>query len=124
MNLREHIATDGLTRSIEGNFGLEVGITYPDGDDQTLKAQVLYDTESLDPENGDLISVENTFVTFVKANLDQEITNGGGKYYFKIPKSPSSSEQIAGMFDGSKSLIDGESVGFVRVPLTDPEQAT
>lgn len=124
MNLREHIATTGIQRSIKGNFGLPVDIIFADGTEQLQeKAQVLYDTEALDPDNGDMLSVKATQVTFVKADLDQEITNSSVAA-FKVPKTPQNLETETYVYDKKKALVDGATVGFIRVPLTKFEQET
>ena len=125
LNLREHAATNGLRRTVKGNFALPVDIVFASGNEQLQEgAQVLYDTEQIDPETGDLISVKNTWITFVKVDLDEEI-NQGDKAYFKFPKNPSepSGDQLQGVLDGSKTIIDGQSLGFIRIPITETEQS-
>lgn len=119
-NLREHIATAGLRTSIKGNYGIPVDIVFASGNTQLAEnAQILYDTENLDPDTGDLISIKNTWITFVKADLDEEI-KPTDRAYFKYPKNPSAptGEKLEGTYDGSKTLIDGQSAGFIRIPIT------
>lgn len=120
--LRKYIYNTAIPRAIEEDFGLPVDIIFPDSTKQTLNAHVLYDTEQIDPETGDLISVDNTWLVFASASLDQEITDGT---YFKFPINPSSTTQTRGMYDGSNSggIVNGDTIGFVRVPMTEPEQS-
>lgn len=124
LNLREHAATAGLRKTVQGNFGMPVDIVFASGNEQlSIQAQVLYDTEEIDPESGDLISVRREWVTLIKADLDEEI-NQGDTAYFKIPKSPDDqTTKIERMLDNSQQIVDGASLGFIRIPLTQVEQA-
>ncbi|MEJ2043703.1 MAG: hypothetical protein P8X74_03595 [Reinekea sp.] len=123
-DIRKYLYETAVPRAIGTiGWGMPVDIIFASGNDQEqVNAQVLYDTEQIDPESGDLISVNNTWITFAKASLDEEI-NQGDKAYFKFPTRPGSTVQIAGMLDGSKAIIDGKSLGFIRIPITDVEQS-
>ena len=119
-NLREYVYQQMIPRATSRN-GETVDITYADGTSQTgVNAQVLYDTEAIDPEEGVLISVKKTFVTVAIYDLDQAKEN---IRYIKYPSYPGATTQKSGMFDGSKAAIDGESAGFIRIPITETEQS-
>jgi hypothetical protein len=92
MNIREHLATKGLKRMIEGSFGLPVVLIAPDGteintddDGNELKGQVLYDHDSLDPDTGDLTSTKEIRVSLRKTALSQvPVAVKPGKYQFQM----------------------------------------
>jgi hypothetical protein len=123
-DIRKYLYETAVPRAIGTiGWGMPVDIVFASGNEQSeVNAQVLYDTEQIDPDTGDLISVNNTWITFASADLDEEI-NPGDKAYFKFPKRPGTTTQISGMLDGSKKPIDGKSLGFIRIPITDVEQS-
>ncbi len=131
MNLREHIATEGLKRSIEGNYGLPVILITPDGieietntDGDQLKGQVLYDRDTLDPENGDLISFGETRVTLRKTALSRVPVNGE-TWYCKIPVNPAFPAVMTDkcLVEGTKAITDGQSMGFITLKPVTAEQS-
>jgi hypothetical protein len=127
MNIREHIATEGLKTSIEGNYGLPVILIPPDGieintntDGDQLKGQVLYDRERMDPDNGDLISIGETKVTLRKTALSQVPVNGE-TWYCKVPINPAFPDVMTDKYlvEGSRAIVDGRSMGFITLtPIT------
>ena len=115
MNLREHIATEGLKMSIEGNYGLSIELTTPSGnviktnvEGEQLKGQVLYDREGIDPETGDLIVIGETRVTIRRSAL-AEVPNAGETWNPDVLTSY--------IIDEDQSGIDGQSVGFITLKL-------
>jgi len=94
MNIRTHLATAGLKKMIEGNYGLPVELTAPDGteiklneDGVTLKGEILYDREAIDPESGDLITVQEIMVSLRKTALSR-IPLAGEIWKVAIPLNP------------------------------------
>ena len=118
MNIRTHIATDGLTTMIEGNFGLPVELTAPDGieiklneNGFTLKGQILYDREALDPESGDLKTVQEIMVTLRKTALSR-IPLAGETWKVAIPLDPALPTVLTTHLTNSdKAPIDGGRYG-------------
>jgi len=130
MNIRTHIATDGLTTMIEGNFGFPVELTAPDGTEiklnengVTLKGQVLYDREAIDPESGDLKTVQETTVTLRKTALSR-IPLAGETWKVAIPLDPALPAVLTThLINSDKAPIDGDSIGFIKIFLQNVEQS-
>lgn len=130
MNIRTHIATSGLKIMLEGNYGIPVVLTAPDAtvidtdeDGKTLKGQVLYDHDSLDPESGDLISVKATQVTLRKTALSR-VPVAGENWQVSIPLDPSDLTTFTTMIStADESTVDGQSAGFVILKPKDAEQS-
>jgi len=130
MNIREHLATKGLKRMIEGNFGLPVILIAPDGttistDDEgnTLKGQVLYDHDSLDPETGDLMSTKEIRVTLRKTALST-IPAAGETWKVSIPDDPSGQDTMTTyLMNPDESPVDGQSAGFITLKPKNVDQS-
>ena len=128
-NLRTHIATNGLKRSIEGNFGIAVELTDPDGNDittneagETLKAQVLYDFDSIDPESGNMIVVEETQVSIRKTALAR-VPAAGEKWGIRIPVDPSDPSTLTQyLINTDEAPVGGSSIGFITLNLKQVDQ--
>ncbi|RKX22190.1 MAG: hypothetical protein DRP45_11605 [Candidatus Zixiibacteriota bacterium] len=130
MNIREHLATKGLKRMIEGNYGLPVVLITPDGttistdeDGNTLKGQVLYDHDSLDPETGDLMSTKEIRVTLRKTALSQ-IPVAGETWKVSIPDDPSDTDTLTTyLMNPDESPVDGQSAGFITLKPKNVDQS-
>lgn len=130
MNIRTHLATDGLKKMIEGNFGLPVELTAPDGTEiklnengVTLKGEVLYDREAIDPESGDLKTVQEIMVTLRKTALFR-VPKVGEKWKVAIPLSPSLPTVLTThLINSGQAPVDGDSIGFIKLFLKKVEQS-
>ena len=130
-NLRTHIATNGLKRSIEGNFGMPVELTDPDGEDittnedgDTLKAQILYDFDSIDPESGNLIVVTETHVVLRKTALSR-VPLAGEIWGIRIPLNPDDPDTLTQlMINTDEAPVGGSSVGFILLNLKQVDQSS
>ena len=121
MNLREHIATNGLKASIEGNFGLSVVLIDPDGDTidtnedgNTLKGQVLYDRIGEDPETGDEIVVKEISVSLRKSALSR-VPQAGETWKISFPLDPADPNTLTThLLTKNKAPVTGGSIGFIK----------
>lgn len=120
MDLRKHIATDGLRLSMGSGFNIPVNLIYPSGNHQTgLISQVLYDRFGEDPDTGDEIVIKETRITLIKADLD-EVINAGDKLSISYPLDPANPTVLTTeMMDEDRAPIDGGSIGFITIfPFT------
>lgn len=130
MNIRTHLAGAGLKKMIEGNFGLPVELTAPDGteikvneDGDTLTGEILYDRDAIDPESGDLKTVQEIMVTLRKTALSR-IPSAGETWKVAIPLDPSLPAILTThLMNSDKAPIDGGTIGFVKLFLKDVEQS-
>ena len=130
MNLREHVATDGLKLSMEGNFGLPVVLIDPDGatidtneDDDTLKGQVLYDRIAEDPETGDEIVINEVQISIRKTALSR-VPKKGETWKIAFPLDPSDPDTLTThLLSKNRAPIGGSSVGFVKLFPGDVDQS-
>lgn len=130
MNIREHIATNGLKLSIEGGFGLPVELIAPDGTEiklnevgETLKGQILYDADGIDPETGDLIVVKETTVS-LRITALSAVPVSGENWAVKIPVNPAFPTVLTQfLIDSDKAITTGQSMGFIKLYLKDAEQS-
>jgi len=123
MNLRTHLAGPGLKKMIEGNFGLPVELTDPDGVETVHIGEILYDREAIDPESGDLKTVQEIMVSLRKTALSR-IPIAGETWKVAIPLSPALPTVLTTfLMNSDKAPIDGGSIGFVKLFLQNVEQS-
>ena len=130
LNLREHIATAGLKRSIEGNFGLPVVLIDPDGGTidtnevgDILKGQVLYDRLGIDPETGDEIIIDEISISLRKSALSR-VPVAGERWDIKFPLDPSQPDiMTAHILTEDRAPVDGGSIAFIKVFPQSVEQS-
>lgn len=130
MNIRTHIATKGLKTMIEGNYGLPVVLISPTGstistdeNGNTLKGQVLYDHDSLDPETGDLMSTQELRVTLRKTALSR-VPIAGETWKVSIPLDPSEPDAMTTyIMNEDESPVDGQSAGFITLKPKNVDQS-
>ncbi len=114
-NLRELVETD-LGETLEGDFALPVELIDPDGVEQSLVGQVLYDSMELDSD-GQPITVNVPIVTLRRTSLTR-IPENGEKWIVKIPTEPSTTAPLEDfMITGDRPLSGGGSIGFIRLKL-------
>ncbi len=121
VDLRELIETD-LGTTLEGDYSLPVELTDPDGGEQSLVGQVLYDTTTLDPDTGEPITVNNPMVALRRTSLTR-IPKAGEKWIVRIPTVPSRTAPLEDfMFSGDHPPDGGASIGYIRLHLERVEQ--
>lgn len=122
MNIRTHVATNGLKRMLEGNFGIPIVLVAPDGtkistdeSGNTLKGQVLYDHDSIDPDTGDLTNTKEIRVTLRKSALSR-VPLPGEVWKISIPTDTSDLTAFTTyLLNGDESPVDGGSAGFITL---------
>lgn len=122
-NLRAQLELD-LHESLEGEFGMPVELTSPDGVEQIfnrnntlelLKGQVLYFSKREDPETGEIIVVNQPVVTLRISSLIR-VPKSGETWYIKMPISPevgAAKERF--VFTATRSAEHGTDIGFIRL---------
>lgn len=131
-NLREQIELD-LHDSLEGEFGIPVEITSPDGETQIynanyptefLKGQVLYFSRRENPDTGETIVVNQLVVTLRTSSLNRTPV-AGEKWYIKVPISPrAGAVKKSFVFTADRSPENGTDIGFIRIYPQAIEQET
>lgn len=121
-NLREQAETD-LAVTLEGDFGLPVELTGPDGLTQSVTGQVLFDHRELNPDTGEEIVIAEPVVTLRRASLSR-IPQPGETWFVKIPQTPSTSATLAPyVINRDRPPEGGGSIGFIRLYLQKARQA-
>lgn len=129
-NFRQHIATKGIklyilrlgmpTELLDPATGLWISTTADDG--IQLKAEILYDTEKMDPETGDLIVVGKTQVVFARVEL-ASLPVAGARWGVRIPINPVFPTVLSEfIIDSSRAPEDGQSIGFAKYFLKDLDE--
>ena len=129
MNLRKRAEAD-LEFSLEGEWGLPVVLTSPDGVEQTksknnatedLKGQILYDHRVIDSETGMERTVNTPVVTLRISSLDR-VPKDGEIWGMKFPLTPDpDAPKITFVLIG-RPPEGGGSIGFIRFYPQLPEQ--
>lgn len=132
INLRAEIEKD-LHDSIESEWKMPVEITGPDGitqiyskNDPTelLGGQVLYFTQSINPETGETIVVNKPVVSLRISSLNR-VPQSGEKWFIRMPISPvagASKENF--VFTPTRAIENGYDIGFIRIYPQKIEQDT
>ena len=115
---------------MEGNFGLPVELIAPDGTEiktnevgGTLKGQILYDTEEIDPNTGELIVVKETRVSLRISALSR-VPLSGETWGVKIPLDPALPDILTTVImNTDKAREGGQSMGFITLFPKDAEQS-
>lgn len=125
LNIRQHIATKTVKLWIL-RFGMPTELLSPftgnwitttADDGILLQSEVLYDTEKIDPETGDLIVVGKTQVSFARIELDR-IPAAGEKWSIRIPLNPAFPTVLSTfMIDAGRAPEDGQTIGYVKYYL-------
>jgi hypothetical protein len=115
MSLRHRIERD-LAVTLEGEFGLPVVLISPNGIEQELVGQVLYDTMRIDPDTGATIVINQPVVTLRRSSLIR-IPISGERWAVKIPATPLEGAALETYFL-EQPTEDGRSMGFIRLYLT------
>lgn len=128
--IRQHVATEGLEESIEGDFGLPVELTTPDGIEiktnekgKILKGQVLYDSDGIDPEEGDMIVISEIRITLRITALSR-VPEAGENWQIKFPLNPAFPDVLTQqVLNSDKAPEVGQSIGFITLFPQEAEQS-
>ena len=122
-NLREQIEAD-LHESLEGEWGMPVELTNPDGltqklslnnPDEKLRGQCLYFSRQENPATGEMIIVNQPVVTLRISSLIR-VPAAGEKWYIKFATSPrAGSPMRSWVFTPTKAPEHGTDIGFIRI---------
>ncbi len=114
-DLRKLIESD-LQYTLEGDYGLPITLIDPDGNEQEVMGQVLYETHEFEGENVEIVIVEKPHVTVRRSSLNR-IPQPNETWAVKIPKTPDrDAETVTYLFDTPSE--GGKSIGFIRLTLT------
>lgn len=129
MNLRKRAEAD-LESSLEGDWGLPVILTTPDGVEQSksknnptedLKGQILYDHRVVDSETGMERTVNTPVVTLRISSLDR-VPKDGEKWGMQFPLVPDPDAAKTTFILIGRPTEGGTSIGFIRLYPQLPEQ--
>lgn len=122
-NLRAQIEAD-LAESLEGEWGLPVELTSPDGVVQRysanaptdlLKGQVLYFSKREDPATGETVVVPQPVVALRISSLVR-VPCDGENWFIRMPQSPrSGAPMISYLFTPDRAREHGTDIGFIRI---------
>ena len=124
INLRE-LAESDLDHTLEGEYGLPVELTSPDGVIQTtkkdstdlLQGQILYDTVLTDPATLEQMIVNLPIVSLRRSSLDR-IPLPGEPWHVRIPITPSATAAKQDFIaSADRAPGGGGSIGFVKLYL-------
>jgi hypothetical protein len=125
VNLRELCESDlAITLEDEAfGFGLPVVLISPDGEEDTVSGQILYDTVVQDPDTGAIEKVHKPVVTVRISSLARvPLPTERGRWAVKIPITPSRTAPKT-TFILEDASEDGGSIGFIRLYLVRPKQS-
>lgn len=126
-SLRERVESD-LAITLEGQWGLPVELTDPDGKKITtsanspdplnplpLRGQVLYTTVRVSTETGEEVITNAPVVTLRRSSLSR-IPADGENWLVKFPKDPSLTADLENYaLTPSRANEGGRSIGFIRL---------
>jgi hypothetical protein len=103
---------------------MPVELTAPDGTEitknevgDTLKGQILYDKNEIDPETGNLMVIKETSVSLRVTALSR-VPLPGETWQIKIPLNPAFPTVLTQfLIDTDRSMTDGQSLGFAKLYL-------
>jgi hypothetical protein len=130
VNLRE-IAESELRFTVGGEFGLPAVLTDPDGKvwdtdantGEPLKAQVLYDTNTENPDTGALITSKEPIAVFQKTSLGR-IPASNEKWIVEIPTVPSETAPLQKfVISRDRPPRGGNSLGIIVLYLQKVRQS-
>ena len=123
-NLRE-LAESDLDTTLEGDYGLPVELTDPNGVIYTTKkdstdllmGQILYDQVRVDPGTLESMVVNNPIVSLRRSSLTR-IPLAGETWHVRIPITPSvDAEKVDFLIDTDQPPEGGASIGFIKLFL-------
>lgn len=118
-DIRALIESD-LQYTLAGDYGKPIILISPDGETQSVRGQVLYDTNEFDAQTGAMIIYEKPNVSIRRSDLTR-VPADGEMWAVKIPDSPAGTEANK-TFLLERPVEGGRSIGFIRLYLTATEQ--
>lgn len=122
-NLRAQIEAD-LHESLEGEWGVAVELTSPDGEvqrysannpDKKLCGQVLYFSKREDPATGETVVVPEPVVTLRRSSLSR-VPADGETWHISMPTSPRVGATMQSfLFTPDRAAEHGTDIGFIRI---------
>ena len=126
-SLRERVESD-LGTTLEGEWGLPVELTGPDGKEYNtsanspdpqnplpLKGQVLYTTVRVNPETGEEMVTASPVIVLRRSSLSR-VPKDDEKWFIKFPKDPSLTAELADFaLTPDRATEGGRSIGFIRL---------
>ena len=119
VNIRE-LAESELGYTLEGDFGLPIVLTDPDGDTNEYSGQIIYNT-LVEDDIGSQVVINKPVVTLRISSLVR-VPQEGENWMVKIPDTPSTTADKSTYFIERPSE-DGRSIGFIRLYLAKPDQS-
>ena len=121
-NLRK-LTEQALSFSLEGDWGLPVELTSPDGETQTLSAndgetlegQVLSSSFDSDPDTGATILTDKPVVSLRISSLDR-VPVAGETWFIKMPMIPDpAAAKESFIMSADRAPFRNESIGYVKI---------
>lgn len=113
-----------LSETLEGEFSMPVEITSPDGIMQKfnannpsalLRGQVRYTCQRLNPETGEIMVVEQSYIGLRKSSLIR-VPKPGEKWYIKYPISPvAGADMVSFLFSPTRAPENIDNLGIVKM---------
>ena len=113
--LRKTIEED-LSITLEGDYGLPIILTAPDGSSQTVQGQVHYNTLQFDAQSGVDIIIEKPWVAVRRSTLTR-IPVAGQRWLIQIPSTPDPDADTDSYLWDGVAPEGGRSIGFMRLYL-------
>jgi hypothetical protein len=129
MNLRA-LAESDLQYTIEGEYGMRVSLTAPDGtlinkdkNGNPLMARITYCQPRMDSNTGMMTIVDNPVVTLRRSSLTR-IPATGENWKIVIPAGPrEDAASVTYLLDSSRPSGQGKNLGIIRLYLIEVEQS-
>lgn len=120
-NLREQTEAD-LAFTLEGDFSLPVVLIAPNGIEQSVTGQILYDHRVENPDTGEEIIINEPVVTLRTSSLSP-VPLAGEPWFVRIPTTPSESAALGEfVLNSDRPPEGGGSIGFIRLYVTRVDQ--
>ena len=113
---------DDLAVTLEGDYGVAGQLVDPDGIKYSVVGRLIYDHAEVTAQ-GDTVIVHAPIYTLRRSTLAR-IPLLDEKWEVRVPVDPSSSTLSSFVLDPNRPPEDGRSIGYVKLYLFKPVQAT
>jgi hypothetical protein len=122
LDARKLVESD-LADTLEGEFGVEVSLTDPDGEISTARGQWLFDIVQINPESGEAMIVDNPVIVLRRSSLNR-VPIAGETWHVRAP-ADIHDQTIKTDYVSSyvKSPAGGASIGYVKLYLQRADQS-